>query len=249
MDLFDVIRSCLRRWYVLIPLLGVTAWYAYGVYTSVIPVYYAQTVIGLSPPNQRYETVEVGQAVPRNGLLDVGGASLLANMASLGLDQTVVVNRVVAAGGEANFDARLFPVPATSPPIPLVMIDVAAPTPAAATKTLELAATELRMSLEGIQTQANVSPDMMVDSFVVSPPSTPMPAMPSRTRSTMTIVAGGTALTIFVTVLFDVLATRVGNRRRARKVQPPEATAAVLDPPHHNGTAVAVPPGTVDASR
>ncbi len=48
MDLFDVVRSCLRRWYILIPLLAVTGVYCHQVYTSVLPVYYSQTVIGLA---------------------------------------------------------------------------------------------------------------------------------------------------------------------------------------------------------
>ncbi len=50
MDLFDVARSCFRRWYVLLPLLAITAWYSYSTYSSVQPVYYANTIIGLAPP-------------------------------------------------------------------------------------------------------------------------------------------------------------------------------------------------------
>jgi hypothetical protein len=220
MDLFDVVRSCFRRWYILLPLLAVTAFYGHQVYSSVQPVYYSQTVIGLAPPNQRVDTVEIGQAVPRNGLLDIGGAPLIANMAALGLHQAAVVNRVVAAGGQPNFDARLFPVPATSPPIPLVMIDVAAPTAQAATKTLELAGMELRSSLENIQSEAKVPRDMTVESFVVSPPSEPVAAVPSRTRSTMSVIVGGLGLAILVSVLADVLLGR--RRKRRRKVPTPD---------------------------
>lgn len=224
MDLFDVVRSCLRRWYILIPLLAVTGVYCHQVYTSVLPVYYSQTVIGLAPPNQRVDTVATGQAVPRNGLLDFGGAPLLANMASLGLRQSTVVNRVVAAGGEPIYDARLFPVPATSPPIPLVMIDVATANPESATKTLELAAMELRASLENIQVQADVPPEMMATSFIVSPPSVPVPAMPSRTRSTMTVAVGGVGLTVLVTVLVDVALNR--RRKRIRSTAGPTGEVA-----------------------
>ena len=213
MDLFDVVRSCLRRWYVLLPLLAITAAYCHQVYTSVLPVYYAQTVIGIAPPNQRVDTVPIGQAVPRNGLLDVGGASLIANMAALGMHQSTVVNRVVAAGGEANYEAKLFPVPATSSPLPLVMIDVATPDPVSTTKTLDVAALELRASLENIQKAADVPPSMMATSFVVSPPGVPVAAVPSRTRSTMTVAVGGIAAALLVTVLADVALVR---RRRAR---------------------------------
>lgn len=231
MDLFDVVRSCFRRWYVMLPLLAITAFYGHQVYSSVMPVYYSQTVIGLAPPNQRVDTVAVGQPIPRNGLLDVGGAPLLANMAALGLHQSTVVNRVVAAGGEANYDAKLFPVPATSPPIPLVMIDVAAPAPKAAAKTLELATIELRASLENVQTQANVPPDMMVESFVVSPPSEPVAAVPSRTRSTMSVVVGGLALAVLASVLVDVFLTRRRNRKSKASKPSPEPPVDNEDQP------------------
>lgn len=236
MDLFDVVRACFRRWYILLPLLAITGIYTYQVYSSVQPVYYSQTVIGIAPPNQRVDTVPAGQPIPRNGLLDVGGASLLAHMAALGLHQSTVVNRVVAAGGEANFDAKMFPVPATSPPIPLVMIDIAAPNPEAATKTLDLAAMELRESLENIQSQASVPPDMMAQSFLVAPPNEPTPAMPSRTRATASIMMAGIGLTILVTVVADVLLSR---RKRRAVVEPaPEPAAPVSNTPTAGAAAI-----------
>jgi hypothetical protein len=214
-DLFDVVRSCFRRWYVLLPLLVITAWYSHQVYAAVKPVYYSQAVIGLAPPSFRVDQAAAGQPVPRNGLLDVGGAPLLANMSALALRQPAVVDRVVAAGGLANYSAKLFPVPETSPPIPLVMIEDAAPDPAEATKTLELVTNEMTASLESIQKQARVPAEMMVDSFVVSPPSPPIAAMPTRTRSTIAIFVAGLGLSVMFTVLVDVLLVRRRKRIEA----------------------------------
>lgn len=57
MDLFDVIRSCARRWYVLIPLLLVVGWFSYDVYSSVKPVYYSSAVIGLAPRVSGWKTL------------------------------------------------------------------------------------------------------------------------------------------------------------------------------------------------
>ena len=162
-DLFDVLRSCFRRWYVLLPLLLITGYYTYGVYTSVKPVYYTQAVVGLAPPSFRLDQAVAGQPVPRNGLLDIGGAPLLANMAALGLRETSVVNHVVALGGSQTYTAKLFPVAANQQPVPLVMIEETAPDPASATKTLELVTDEMSSVLEQIQKQANVPPEMAVD--------------------------------------------------------------------------------------
>jgi hypothetical protein len=216
-DLFDVVRSCLRRWYVLLPLLLITAWYSHQTYAAVKPVYYAQVVIGLAPPSFRIDQAAPGQPVPRNGLLDVGGPALLANLAALGLGQPAVVDRVVAGGGLPNYSAKLFPVPPTAPPIPLVMIEETAPNPALATKTLQLVTNEMTASLQSIQQQAGVPADQMVGSFVVSPPSEPVAAMPSRTRSTTTVFVAGLGLAVLVTVLVDVLLVR---RRKRIKVAP-----------------------------
>ena len=51
MDLFDVVRSCIRRWYVVLPLLLIVAWYSHQIYASAKPVYYSSAVIGVAPPN------------------------------------------------------------------------------------------------------------------------------------------------------------------------------------------------------
>ena len=99
MDLFDVMRSCLRRWYILLPLLLVTGWFSYGAYSSAKPVYYSNAVLGLTPPSVKLDQPTTSSEVRRNGLLDVGGASLLANLTALGLKEPSVIERVVASGG------------------------------------------------------------------------------------------------------------------------------------------------------
>jgi hypothetical protein len=208
---------------VLLPLLLITMWYSHHVYAGVKPVYYSQAVIGLAPPSSRVDVAAPGQPVPRNGLLDTGGAALLANMSALGLREPAVVDRVVAAGGLPYYSAKLFPVPPTAPPIPLVMIEVAGPDPATATKTLQLVSNEMTASLETIQRQAHVPADMMVESFVVSPPSEGIATMPTRTRSTATIFLAGLGLSVLVTVLVDVLLVRLRKRIKVAPQAPPSS--------------------------
>jgi len=221
LDLFDVVRSCFRRWYIMIPLLLLTAWYAHQAYASVKPVYYSQAVIGLAPPSYRIDQAVAGQPVPRNGLLDIGGAPLLANMTALSLKQPTVVNRVVALGGMPDYIARMFPTPPNAQPIPLVMIENTASDPAASMKTLELVTNEMSSALEAIQRQANVPPTMMVNSFLVSPPSRPVAAMPTRTRATASIAVAGIGLSVLTTVFVDVLL----DRRRKRVEERPKAAS------------------------
>jgi hypothetical protein len=185
-------------------------------YMSVKPVYYTSAVIGVAPPNTRVDQVAPGQAVPRNGLLDVGGAGLIANMTILGLRDSSVVTQVVAAGGKADYTARMFPVPATMPELPLIMIEATESDPVAASKTVELVVAQANSTLRSLQQQAQVPDDQMVTPFVVSPPSVPSPGMPSRTRSTIAVLAAGVAIAILVGVVVDVLMTRWKASRRKR---------------------------------
>lgn len=213
MDLIDVVRSCVRRWYILLPLLLITMWYGHGTYSSAVTVYYSNAVIGFAPPSQRIDQAAPGQPVPRNGLLDVGGANLIANLTALGLRQPSIVERVVDGGGLPDYSAKVFPVPANSPPVPLIMIEETSTDPGRVTKTLELLTAETAATLTALQQQAQVPADQMVISFTVQPPSAPAGGMPSRIRSTIAILGAGVGLSVLVTVLADVAL----SRRRQRK--------------------------------
>jgi hypothetical protein len=226
-DLFDVARSCVRRWYVFLPLLLIAGWVSYSVYSSVKPVYYSQAVIGLAPPSLRVEDVPQGVPLPRNGLLDVGGASLIANMTALGLRDQSVVERVVAAGGLPDYNSRLFPVPANSAPLPLIMIEATNADPAEVSKTLGLVVQQAEVTLRTLQQHAQVPDEQMVAPFIVSPPSPPAAGMPSRTKSTLAIFIAGAGASVLLTVLVDVLA----NRRKARKLRRKLAQAEVAAAP------------------
>ena len=216
-DLFDVVRSCFRRWYVVLPLLLIAAWFAHDIYTSVKPVYYSNAVVSIFPPNTRVDQTADGSPVPRNGLLDVGGATLIANMTVIGMEDPSTVAQVVAAGGNASYRVRMYPVPATSPELPLIMIDITQPDPASATKTVELAAAQADPTVRALQQQAGVPEDLMVKAFVVSPPSAPAAGMPSRTRSTIAVFIAGVGLAILFGVVVDVLILRWKARRQKRR--------------------------------
>lgn len=222
MDLFDVVSACFRRWYVALPLLLVTVWYSHDVYASAKPVYYANTVLGLAPPSVRQDVPSAGGEVRRNGLLDVGGATLLANLTAIGLQDPSVVGQVSAAGGLPDYVSKVFPTQAPNPQLPLVMIEATSPDPAAVSRTLGLVTAQADGTMRTIQQQARVPDDQMVTSFVVAPPSTPAPAMPSRTRSTITIFAVGVGLSVLCAVLADVL---LPKRRRTPPSAPPRVVA------------------------
>jgi hypothetical protein len=217
MDLFDAVRSCFRRWYIVLPLLLIAAWFAHHVYISAKPVYYSDAVVSLAPPSTRVDQSAPGQPVPRNGLVDVGGAALVANMFALGLRDPSVAVKVVAAGGKADYTAKMFPVPPTMPELPLVMIEATEPDPVAASKTVELVVAQADSTLQSLQQQASVPDDQMVKPFVVSPPSAPVAGMPSRTKSTISVFVAGAGLAILAGLVVDVLLIRWKARRQERR--------------------------------
>ena len=226
-------RSCFRRWYVFLPLILIVAWFSHSVYSSVQPVYYAGTTIGFAPPSSRVENTPPGVPVPRNGPLDIGGASLIANMTAMGLRDASVYDRVIAGGG-GPYTTKMFPTPGGMQQLPMVMLEVTAETPAKASTTLALVTNEADVTVRQLQRQAGVPDGQMVASFVVSPPSTPMAAMPSRTRSTIVIFAAGVGLSILLTVALDVLLTRLRSRVIRRKLARADKTSepAPADPPN-----------------
>lgn len=229
MDLFDVLKACVRRFWVFIPLLLIAAWYASSVYTAVKPVYFGNAVIGLAGASTTNE-IEGGQT-RRNGLLDVGGAPLIANMTALGLQEPGVVGRVVAQGGSANYSATLFSPAGANQPLPLIKLEVTNPDPTLTTRTLELVIGQATETLRGLQQQAQVPEERMVMPIVVSPPSKPVAGMPTRTRSTVAILAAGIGIAVLVTVLVDVAIVQATARRRRSSKKPSSPTATAAPPP------------------
>jgi hypothetical protein len=193
-------------------------WFSYDSYSAVKPVYYANAVIGLTPPSTKVYNPPSGVPTPRNGLLDIGGADLIANMAAGALREPSAVDRVVADGGLPDYRSKIFPVPAGSSPLPMIMIEEAAADPAAVTRTLELVIVEAGVTLRALQQQAQVPETEMMTPFVVNSPSTPSPGMPSRTRSTAAIFVAGAGLVVLLTVIVDTLLIRL-IRRKAKRVR------------------------------
>lgn len=228
MDLIDVIRACVRRWYVLIPLLAIVVWFSYSSYSAIKPVYYANALISVAPPSTRIDNAPAGVAIPRNGLLDVGGAALIANMATFSLREPSVVDEVIAAGGQSNYTVRLLPAQGTTAPQPVIMIEAYEANPTDVTTTLELVIAKADTSLHNLQQHARVPEDQMVVPFVVSPPGAPAAEMPSSpARLAITMFAGGLVAAVLAALLVDAL---LGRRARWIKARAARTTPTVAGP-------------------
>lgn len=219
MDLNDVVRSCIRRWYFVIPIIAIAGWYAHSYYTSIQPAYYSNAVVGAAPSQQvDYSPTGVPQA--RNGLLEIGGAALVMNMAVLGLDDPSIRAQVVTAGGMGNFRVRMFPTASGSgvqPPLPLLMIEAEGPDRGLTSRTVELAAMQADSVLQGIQRQAGVPDAALLKAVMVTKP-TVIAGMPSRTKVLVVILLTGASLAVLAAIGVDALMRWL--RKRSRENRP-----------------------------
>jgi hypothetical protein len=225
MDLFDVIRACIRRWYVAVPLLAVTLLYAYHTYSTVRPVFYAHAIIGVSAPNSQVPWGSGGQPIPQNGLIAAGGAPLLTQLLVFGLNSVDIINKVASAGGVPNYTVRVFPTGGDlqTAALPLIMVESTQPDSQTARKTVELVAANANPVLRQIQEQAGVPDSLMVQTIVASPPGPPRAGTPSRTRSSFAMLAAGVGVTVLTASLVDTVILR------RRVPRPPRATNAAKD--------------------
>ncbi len=232
MDLFDIFKACFRRWYVVIPILLITAWIAHKNYATVKQVYYSNAVVSVAPPNEQIPYNGDGSPVPLNGLMNAGGPTGLANMAVLAFNSSVTA-KVVAAGGAANFTVRMFPSPVigggAGTQLPLIMVEATEDDAASATKTVELAAAQVQPVLESLQRQAGVADAQMARAVVVSPAST-VAGTPSRGRKFGTIIAVGTCAAILTGVAMDALLLRLRSGRRRPTAAPVQRDHGSGDP-------------------
>jgi hypothetical protein len=216
-DLFDVAGACIRRWFVFWPLVLVALWYSNQQYAAVKPVYYSSAVVGFAPVPARAELPIANGLIPRNGLLDVGGAPLIANMTAIGLSDPSVRSQVMADGGASDYTAKIFAKPEAAGEIPLVMIEATEQDPTLALLTVQHVVMEANPLLQRLQQAANVPPDQMVTPFLVSPPSTPTAGMPSRIRYSIGVGLAGFGVAVLAALLADMVIKRWRARRQSKQ--------------------------------
>jgi hypothetical protein len=194
-----------------------TGLYSSYVYASVKPVYYANSVVGVVVPSSVVQLAAPGAVVPRNGLVDSGGPSLLAYMTVIGLnDATFKAQHLNSAGQPLNYTAKMFPVAGNQPQLPLVMIEATGPDAETVSKTVQNATQLADPVLRNLQVTAGVPGDQLAKAFITSGASVPSAGTPSRTKSVIAIALAGIALSVLAGLLVDFLAARSAAARDNR---------------------------------
>jgi hypothetical protein len=120
-DFWDLTKVLVRRWYLALPGLGLTAVAALGMLATVQPKYIATSYVQVAPPVARPTQPGEPSLEQRNPWMGLG-PDTLADTAMLTVQQPAVLESLVAAGFSAVFTATL------SEDSPLVTFEVTAGT-------------------------------------------------------------------------------------------------------------------------
>ncbi len=223
MDLLGVIRACLRRWYVFLPLIGLTIWLCVQQYRAAAPEYTASTSFVVVPSTE----LIVSRAQQSEGLVFVitpfnggTGASTLAVMLTGALNTTTVRDQLLPGGG---VDLTAVRDPEVDPA--LVTATVVATDRVIAAEAI----TAMQQGTNGVLTDLQLATGAPIDQLYAAAPGGPVDPpvedYPDRLRAVVAIGLAGTLVAVVLSVLAQSL-MRSRRQRRERRAQAEQQVAA-----------------------
>ncbi|PVU83505.1 hypothetical protein DDP54_11425 [Cellulomonas sp. WB94] len=199
MDLFTIIGTCLRRWYVTVPIVALTAWMSFQAYQSV-PSVYSSAVSIVVLPNSTPQAVEgtVETPVPDNPYSGSGGPRFAAAVLARNINSRDYRNLVgLGDASDVTFSAT------ASADQPIIRIDATGPTPEVVTSTLEAVTTEASVVLANFQTAAGAPEIKLYRIAPAVPADRVQDVTPSRWRSAGAILVLGAAIAVVFATSLD----------------------------------------------
>lgn len=215
MDLFDVSRIAVRRWWVTLPVIAIALFVAYSNYTAVKPVYISNASIALTAPSQKVVPAvraDGSTVQSSNGLADAGGVSLMASVLATSLQQPAVTQQIRAADASSSVSIKAEST-SVGGPLPIVSFSGTASSAEGVQRAVSAAVAAAAPTMRSIQANAGVPVSQMVSVFVIAEPSPPVGAMPSRTREAIATLIAGVLVGIVLSVAVDQLMAYLRRRR------------------------------------
>lgn len=211
MDVWRITVAAVRRWYILLPLLGVTALLAILVGNGVAPEYEARASAMLTPERSLTEGVAPNP---------YGSITSASEAVSIVLNSVDSRNNVAGRGLIGSYEVG------TAPRSAILQFTARGEDPDSVVETgnavFELAADELATR----QSDAGLPASSQYTLQVLEPPSVISVVQTGKTRVQAVIVLVGAAGSLLIAVLFDDIIGLLKRRRRARRdAHPSEATA------------------------
>jgi len=218
MDIWTVLKACLRRWYVFLPALLLASWFSWSQVQSIPPTYLATssaTVAGpaLVPGGAPGEIVEVNPFERLGGSLTATGSVMVSVMNSAPRREAYVEEGVTAAYEVDQDDAVIY-------------FDVTGDDPdevlASAARLPEL----LDIELARLQGRAVEAPESRIRAVTLTVPTSADEDTVAGIRLLAVLLALGLVLAVALALVADALAQQLA-RRRAETDAPAGAAEAV----------------------
>ena len=208
MDLFSIMGACLRRWYVTLPVLALTGWFAVQAYEAVPSEYTSTVSVVVLPSNVVQEEVEGAPPQPDNPYSGSGGPRFAAAVLARNINTEAYRERIGLGDAEGvTFEAS------ASQQQPIIRIDAVAPTPEEVLTTLDAVVAQADEVLVEFQTQAGaVAPDLFRLAPAV-PADRVEDVTPSRFRTAGAIAVLGGLVAAGLAAGVDALARLRRDRR------------------------------------
>jgi capsular polysaccharide biosynthesis protein len=218
-DFATALRMVLRRWYVAIPVLMLTATSSVAVAEAVQPSYQvAATVVLLVPDGETFNAPDFSSETISNPYLQfTNSLKISAEVVSIVLTSDMTKQRLKQSGLSADYEV----VPSTEiSPTPILTVTSTSRSERDARRTLTAVVRLLRTELARRQISAGAAGEALIQVQVASPPTTAKRVAGSTIRAVAITVALGLTATFAVAFLAEVLADRRrlrrGRRSRAR---------------------------------
>lgn len=218
MDLFTIVGACVRRWYVTLPLVLVTAVLAAGAYQAVPPVYTSSVSIVVLPANTP-EVEESAAPIPDNPYSGSGGPRFAASVLARNINTDGYRERIgLDVSDDVAFEAS------ASNDQPMIRIDATAPTPELVLETLTAVTGQAGVVLAEFQTTAGAPEVKQYRIAAAVPADRVEDVTPSRLRSAGAIAVLGMGLAAALATALDALL------RRRKQGTTPSAPPTIGDP-------------------
>lgn len=221
MDLFTILGTCLRRWYVVLPVLAISGYFAMQAYEQVESQYTASTSIVILP-SQSEAGVDPESEVPTldNPYAGSGGPKLAAAVLAKNIDSSAFRDRLgLTPTDTSTFEASV------SQSQPIITVDAIASTPEATLATLDAVTESARVVLDEFQAVAEAPEAKRYLVAAAVPASSATDVTPSRWRTAGAILVIGTILGMILAVAVDGAL----RRRSDRTLAEPEQTRDDID--------------------
>jgi capsular polysaccharide biosynthesis protein len=216
-DFWDLTKVALRRWYVAIPLLVLTAAASFWTYEFVTPDYKATAYIVLVPPT---ETGTDPADSLRNPYLELGLTALNQAASTVTKDQTFL-EELTKSGLSDNITIE------EGYPAPIATIEVIAGSKELASLTLTKVVNRFNETVQALQIDARAKANSLITTKRLGADNLEETGGKVK-RAMIGVFAAGLLMTAAITIAFDTVARRRRSRRTGPHDMQPVPLPAVL---------------------